>query len=170
MLLASGVNYGFRRTIPHLLGVSFGFTLMIVIVGAGIAELFESWPVAFKVLKILSVIYMLWLAWKIVNSGSPHSKTNDKKPMSFLQASLFQWINPKAWTMAIAAITIYTPNHDMKTVYVVALVFGLINLPSVGCYALMGQKLSGWLSHNHQLRIFNLVMATLLILSLVMIL
>ncbi len=101
MLMASGANFGLRRTVPHALGVGIGFTLMIVLVGVGLMGLFDLFPVLNIALKVVSVVYLLWLAWKIANAAAPDTDTGARgKPMTFVQAMLFQWVNPKAWSMA----------------------------------------------------------------------
>jgi len=102
MLMASGANFGFRRTIPHMLGVGLGFTVMIVLVGVGLAQIFEAYPEARTALKIISVIYLLYLAWKIANAAAPTSAEEAGTPITFIQAALFQWVNPKAWSMAFS--------------------------------------------------------------------
>ena len=167
MLMASGTNFGFRRTIPHLLGVAIGFTLMIVLIGLGLARLFEAYPVAHDVLKGVSVAYLLYLAWKIANAKPPEGKQSRATPMTFLQAASFQWVNPKAWTMALTAVTAYLPAGNPGVgLFLVALVFGIINLPSVGCWTLMGVQLRRWLDDPLKLRVFNLTAALLLVASL----
>jgi len=167
MLMASGANFGLRRTVPHALGVGIGFTLMIVLVGIGLMGLFDLWPRAHDVLKLVSIVYMLWLAWKIANAAAPDGDTPARgKPMTFLQAVLFQWVNPKAWTMALTAITVYAPTRDLAAVLLVALVFGLVNLPSTSSWAVLGQAMRGWLSSAGRLRAFNWGMAGLLVGSL----
>ena len=115
MLMASGANYGFRLTIPHMLGVSIGFMLMALLVGMGLAQLFQVFPVSYTVLKVVSVLYLLFLAWKIATAATPGSNTSASgQPFTFVQAALFQWVNPKAWTMALTAITIYAPSHTLS--------------------------------------------------------
>jgi len=96
MLLASGVNFGFRRTVPHMLGIGIGFTLMVVLVGLGLAGVFTAWPPARPALRIAATGYMLWLAWKIANAAPPESAKTSARPLTFLQAAAFQWVNPKA--------------------------------------------------------------------------
>ena len=110
MLLASGVNFGVRRTIPHALGVSIGFMVMVLGVGLGLGEVFKVYPLAYTVLRYAGAAYLLYLAWKIANSG-PMSATDpqSRKPLGFWGAAAFQWVNPKAWVMAVGAITTYTP-------------------------------------------------------------
>src|SRR3546814_15766341 len=99
MLMASGANFGLRRTVPHALGVGIGFTLMIVLVGIGLMGLFDLFPVLNTVLKVVSVAYLLWLAWKIANAAAPDTAGSARgTPLSFFQAVLFPWVNPKAWS------------------------------------------------------------------------
>lgn len=167
MLMASGANFGLRRTVPHALGVGVGFTLMIVLVGVGLMGLFDLFPILNTILKVVSVAYLLWLAWKIANAAAPGEGENPRgKPMSFVQAMLFQWVNPKAWTMALSAIALYAPDRNFAAVLLVALIFGIINLPSTSLWAVMGQVLRGWLSSPARLKAFNWTMAALLVGSL----
>ena len=168
MLMASGANFGLRRTVPHALGVGVGFTLMIVLVGVGLMGLFDLFPVLNTVLKVISVAYLLWLAWKIANAAAPGDgdETPCGKPMTFVQAMLFQWVNPKAWTMALSAIALYAPDRNFVAVLLVAIVFGIVNLPSTSIWAVMGTVLRGWLSSPARLRAFNWTMAALLVGSL----
>ncbi len=171
MLMASGANFGLRRTVPHALGVGIGFTLMIVLVGVGLMGLFDLFPVLNLVLKVVSVAYLLWLAWKIANAAAPDTAGNaGGKPMTFVQAVLFQWVNPKAWSMALTAIALYAPHRNLFAVLLVALVFGVINLPSTSLWAVMGVSLRGWLSSPARLKAFNWTMAALLVGSLALLL
>ncbi|SNS40920.1 LysE family translocator [Sphingopyxis indica] len=171
MLMASGANFGLRRTVPHALGVGLGFMLMIVLVGVGLMGLFDLFPALGTILKVVSVVYLLWLAWKIANAAAPDTGSGARgKPMSFVQAMLFQWVNPKAWTMALSAIALYAPDRNLAAVTLVALVFGVINLPSCSTWAVMGTALRGWLSSPARLRAFNWTMAALLVGSLALLL
>ncbi len=179
MLLASGVNFGFRLSIPHLLGISLGFMLMIALIGLGFSELFDHFPWLHSVLKWCGVIYMLHLSWKIAHSASPiSSATPESKgpvasahPMTFIGASLFQWVNPKAWAMALSAIVTYVPQVEGHTsmlhLTMVIGIFGVINLLCVSVWAWAGGRLRNWLGVDHQRRVFNYAMAGLLVLSLV---
>ena len=109
MLATSGLNFGFRRTIPHLLGVSIGFTLMVFLVGVGLGSVFQQVPALYTVLKYAGAAYLLYLAWKIANAGEMKDGVSRARPMTFLQAAAFQWVNPKAWVMAVGIIATYTP-------------------------------------------------------------
>jgi threonine/homoserine/homoserine lactone efflux protein len=166
MLLASGVNFGFRQTIPHMLGISLGFTAMVALVGFGLGAVLTLFPIVFNVLRVLALVYMVWLSWKLASSGSLGSGDAKARPMTFIEAALFQWINPKAWAMALTATTLYTvPDMYYLSVILVAGTFGVINLPSVSCWAGFGVALRGFLSVPARLRIFNVGMAVLLLLS-----
>ena len=168
MLLASGVNFGIRRTVPHMLGIAAGFTAMLLVVGLGLGALVTAVPAVLVVLKVASAAYMLWLAWRLATSGSFGTGTGPARPMTFVEAAGFQWINPKAWAMALTATSVYTqPDAFYLSVVIVALVFGAINLPSVGVWAAFGVGLRGFLAVPARLRVFNVAMAVLLALSVV---
>lgn len=167
MLLASGVNFGFRRTVPHMLGIGLGHALMVFLVGLGLAGVFQAVPVLHLVLKVVSVAYMLWLAWKIARAAPPEGGKAEGRPFTFVQAAGFQWVNPKAWAMALGAVTVYAPDRTLATMAIVALVFCAVNLPSVSVWTLAGQGLRRWLTDPARLRAFNWTMAGLLVLSLV---
>lgn len=168
MLMASGINFGFARTIPHMLGVGIGFTVMIVAVGAGVAGAIAAVPGAFTAIKWISAAYLLWMAWKIATSvpklGSAERRA---RPFGFFEAAAFQWINPKAWTMALTAAAAYVPADDPTTgLLIVAAVFGAINLPSVSLWALMGTSLRRVLADPKRMRAFNIVAACTLVATL----
>lgn len=167
MLAASGLNYGFRRTVPHMLGVSAGFSLMIVLVGLGLGGLFARWPWLYTLLKYAGALYLLYLAWKIARAGAPATGTSNEKPISVLQAMAFQWVNPKAWVMVIGVVATYTPRQGFfANLLLAALLCAIINLPSVGLWAGFGSVMRRWLHDARVLRGFNLGMALLLVLSL----
>ncbi len=166
MLLASGANFGFRRSIPHMLGIGIGFTVMIILVGIGLIGVFDLFPVTHLIMRVLSVLYMSWLAYKIATAAAPEEGQAKGKPLTFLQAAAFQWVNPKAWAMALTAITAYAPERDLVSVLLVALVFGAINLPSVSSWTVLGQQMRRVLTNPARLRVFNITMAVLLIASL----
>ena len=156
----------FRQTIPHMLGIALGFTAMVALVGFGLGAVLTLFPLVFNVLRVLALVYMVWLSWKLASSGSLGSGEAKARPMAFIEAALFQWINPKAWAMALTATTLYTvPDMYYFSVMMVAGIFGVINLPSVSCWAGFGVALRGFLSIPARLRIFNVAMALLLLMS-----
>ncbi|MFZ6767456.1 LysE family translocator [Undibacterium sp. Di26W] len=171
MLLASGVNFGFRATLPHMMGINMGFMILVLAVGVGLAGLFAVFPWLYVVLKWVGAAYLLYLAWNIANAGPLENKTQEEahtaSPMSFLGAAAFQWINPKAWIMALGAFSTYVP--AASGFWIVALaagLFALINLPSISLWVLFGAKVRHLLKVERNLRIFNYGMALLLVLSL----
>ncbi len=166
MLMASGANFGFRRSIPHMLGISIGFMIMMFAVGAGLVQIFDRFPIIYDVLKIASVIYMLWLAWKIANAAAITKTAQAGAPMTFLQAAAFQWVNPKAWAMALTAITVYVGDAAMVWLAVAAFMFAFVNLPSVSIWTIAGQQMQRFLTNPRRLRAYNWTMAALLIASL----
>ncbi len=170
MLLASGANFGFRGTIPHMLGISLGHLLMIVLVGLGLISIFEMYPALHMVMKVASVAYLLYLAWKIANAAAPEEGQAGGTPMTFLQAAAFQWVNPKAWFMALTAISVYAPETTFAAVVLVAAAFAAVNLPSVSSWTLLGVQMRRFLTNQNRLRAFNWTMAALLVGSLAIIL
>ena len=164
MLATSGLNFGFRRTIPHLLGVSIGFTLMVFLVGVGLGSVFQQVPALYTVLKPARPICC---TWKIANAGEMKDGVSRARPMTFLQAAAFQWVNPKAWVMAVGIIATYTPQASFFANLVIAtVVCGLVNLPSVGVWVTFGTALRRVLHKPAAIRAFNVGMALLLVASL----
>lgn len=166
MLLTSGVNFGIKRTVPHALGIGAGFFVLLFCTGLGLIKLFDLYPVTYTILKVLCVIYMFWLAWKILQSGRPEAKNEAAKPITFMEAALFQWVNPKAWAMAITAFSVYAPSLDFWIVILVSAVFTIVNLPSISVWVILGINFRRFLSTDKRLKIFNITMALLLIASL----
>ena len=167
MLLASGLNFGVRRTVPHMLGISVGFSIMIAAVGFGLGAVLQAAPRLHLALKLASVAYLLWLAWKIARAAPPDgAKGAAGKPFTFLQAAAFQWVNPKAWALALTAIAAYAPSDNFAfNVAVVALVFGVVNAPSVAVWAVFGGALRRFLGDARMLARINLAMALALVVS-----
>ncbi len=167
MLMASGANFGLRRSVPHMLGVGLGFPIMIMPVGLGVMQVFDLWPATHVALKVLSVLYMLWLAWKIAHASAPSAATTEGRPLTFLQAAAFQWVNPKAWSMALGAITLYAASRDLAAILWVAGTYVGMGVISTSSWTVMGQQLRHILSNKRRLRLFNWTMAGLLVASLV---
>ncbi|MFT8482126.1 MULTISPECIES: LysE family translocator [Gluconobacter] len=167
MLASSGLTHGFRRTIPHMLGVALGFVLMVVILGLGLGSLFEHAPWFYVGLKYASAAYLLWLAWKIATSSATPEANGKEKPISFLQAAGFQWVNPKAWVMAVGIVAAYVPKEGFFfNLAIAGVICGLVNCPSVALWAGFGAGMRRWLHRPFLLRSFNYAMALLLVASL----
>ncbi len=168
MLLASGANFGKRRTLPHMLGVGIGFVVMMVLIGLGLIQVFDRYPVSFDILKWGGLAYMVWLAFRIATQVPKVPEPNPQaRPITFLQDCALQWVNPKAWSMAVNAITLYTAQQSLPGIALAAVVFGLVNIPSVACWAMLGQQMRRFLTSTARLRAFNITMAVLLVLTLI---
>jgi threonine/homoserine/homoserine lactone efflux protein len=165
MLLASGVNFGFVRTIPHMLGIGGGFLSLLLGVGFGLGAVLTAVPSLHLALKIAGGAYLLFLASRIAMSRTI-AKADDgaaARPMSFLEAAAFQWVNPKAWVMAVTAMAVHTnPDAPFLSVALVAVAFAAVNLPSVSTWAGFGTALRGFLSDPVRLKWFNIAMGLLL--------
>ncbi|ANI30595.1 membrane protein [Yersinia entomophaga] len=160
LLAASGVNFGLRKTVPMMLGVTFGSAFQCALTTTLLA-LVLSWATVIRLpLVTIGCAYLLWLSWKIYMSGAPGSREK-QQPMSFIQASLFQAINPKAWLMSINVAILFTPSPGEMLSHTLLLVsgFALLNLPCVGVWAVMGDRLRHALTVNWKLRLFNGLMA-----------
>lgn len=167
MLLTSGVNFGFRRSIPHMFGIGSGFFTLLIGVGCGLGALVETMPVLYTVLKFAGGAYLLYLAYKIAMSRSISNVDSRARPMTFVEAAAFQWINPKAWVMAVTAMATYTsPDAYFTTMMIVGIAFAVVNIPSVSSWAAFGQIMRGWLADPVRLKWFNIIMAVLLVASL----
>ena len=169
MLLASGVNFGLARSVPHIFGISIGFGVMVALVGAGLMAVFDAYPVIHDVLRWVGAAYLVYLAWRIAFAPPPEGgvRQTDKRPMSFLGAAAFQWLNPKAWIMALGAITTYVPPQATFTaVVVLATVLAVVNTPCVFVWAAFGVGLRRLLTKPSHFRVFNVTMAVPLVLSL----
>ncbi|KKZ86084.1 LysE family translocator [Rhizobium phaseoli] len=167
MLFASGVNFGFRRTIPHMFGIGAGFFSLLIGVGLGLGALLQTLPLVYTALKFAGGAYLVWIAWKIASSRSLSEGSNSAAPMSVISAAAFQWVNPKAWVMAVTAMATYTnPELYLASVLIVGLAFAVVNVPSVSTWAGFGSALRDWLSDPVRLKWFNITMAVLLVASL----
>jgi len=166
MLLASGANFGFRATILHILGISAGLGVMVLAMGLGLGGVFKAWPMLHAVLRWVGGAYLLWLAWKIATAKGVSDKAAGARPMTFLGAAAFQWVNPKAWAMALTTASTYTPEGSVVAVFIVAGTFMLVGAPCSAAWAGFGQGLRRYLDRPRVLRVFNLTMAALLVASL----
>jgi len=164
MLTASGARYGFRRTLAHRLGISIGFFVLLACVAAGLGGLFMTWPVLQNLLRIVGSLYLLWLAWRIASAPPPDFDGPDEaKPFGFLEAAAFQFANPKAWLMAVTAITAFTrPGSEYLTsALLVTVVCALVNFPSISMWAGFGSAIGRYLRTHRHWRVFNGAMGLL---------
>jgi len=167
MIMTSGLNYGVKGSIPHLLGICFGFPAMVIMVGLGFSVVFDVYPLFHEVIKVLGVVYLLYLAWLIASSSPTSLELEKAKPLNFTQAALFQWVNPKAWVIATGAVSAYTSVSSdlLSQVIFIALAFFIVAFPCVGIWLFFGVGLKKHLNSPKHQKIFNVSMALLLISS-----
>ena len=166
MLLSSGLTFGYKRTIPHALGVNFGFPVMVICVGLGVGKLFEIFPFIYTILKVVGISYLVWMAWHIANTkGSPNTENKKDKPFTFLQAALFQWINPKAWVMAITSTAAFITDHQIASIQVmiIACIYFFCAILSTNSWSLGGVMLKRFIQNERLVQIFNTTMAILIV-------
>ncbi len=165
MLLASGVNFGLRATLRHLLGISAGLLVMLVAVGMGLAEVFARYPMAHTVMRWGGMAYMAYLAFRIASARVNVSEDGSRgPPMGFFAAAAFQGINPKCWIMVIGFFSAYVPTGlGVAGIVLASALFALVNLPSCGSWIVLGQGLRHMLSKPAQQRAFNVAMGALLL-------
>jgi threonine/homoserine/homoserine lactone efflux protein len=165
MVASSGVNFGFRATIPHILGITVGFPLMLLVVGLGLARIFIAIPWVHAVLKYVSIVYLVYLSWRIATAAEPRGRRKTARPITFMQAIAFQWVNVKAWIVALSAVTTYTVVNPTLPwqVGAIAVLDVVITLGCVSCWTLFGHFLRTYLHTESRRRWFNRAMATLLL-------
>ncbi|ARU55384.1 MAG: LysE family translocator [Pseudomonadales bacterium] len=170
MVMTSGLNYGIFRSLPHLFGICLGFPAMVIAVGLGMGAIFEQFPVVHSVIKIIGILYLLYLAYRIAMTRQAGKNESQKaRPFTFIEAALFQWVNPKAWVMAVGAVAAFTTvgAELFNQTLTIALAFLAVAFPCVGLWLVGGASLRKLLNDPAQLRIFNGAMAFLLVLSVI---
>lgn len=166
LVTSSSVRFGLRRTVPHVVGVAVGFAVMLFLMGMGLGALFLAVPLLRRVLALASIAWMLWLAVAIARSAPPETNASARaRPFTLVEAMLFQWVNPKGWMIAItAAATFVAAGAVLRSAVLIASVFLCVCLPAVGAWAATGHALGPYLK-GFWFRLFNIVMAVLLVAS-----
>ena len=159
MLMASGTNFGFRKTIPHILGINIGYSMLTFSLGIGLMEVFNLFPLIKIILKSLCSGYLVYLSYRIATSstGTDKNEKQQSRPFSFTEAMLFQWVNPKGWTMALSAITIYSPTNALSGIILVTVAFSITNFPCQCLWTLLGQQFRKLMSSSFKLKMFNYI-------------
>lgn len=165
MLMASGANAGFRRSLPHIAGILVGCQTVLLAIALGLGPLLARFPALMLALRIAGALFLLWLAWRLVRGRHERARGPEQaRPMTFWQALLFQWINPKAWMMFLTAVATFTdPARFPQTMAVLALGFLLVSAPLISAWSLFGVALRDWLHQGQRLARFNLAMALVLV-------
>ncbi|MFS4436934.1 LysE family translocator [Paracoccaceae bacterium GXU_MW_L88] len=164
MLASSGATFGLRRTEPHAIGVGFGFAAMLLVVSLGLGGVIDRSPIFYEVLRWVGAALLIWVAWKIGSSGRGGDVEVDRKPFTFLQAAGFQWINPKAWAMAVGLTGTFASREDpIQSALIMSVIAVLVGLGSAHTWAIFGAGLQRILKNPLHLRLFNLTMAALIL-------
>ena len=173
MLTTSGIKYGFKKTIPHILGIPLGHFFQISLVSLGLGTLFQTYPLIQEILKVAGCLYLFFLAYKMFGSLSIKKNTKETgRPLKFYEASLFQILNPKAWVVAITAVSVFFPKdeHFVTGIFYLASIAPIVCLPSISIWALFGSGIRTFVSNSRVKQIIEIVMAFLLLATGVMIL
>jgi len=168
MILSSGLNFGIKKSLPHLLGIAFGFPIMLIAVGLGLDVLIAQSPIFHTIVKVLGVGYLLYLAFKLFTTTKRSSIEGSSKPFTFFQVVLFQWANPKAWVMIFSGLGTFATATDMQsTTFIIALSFFIAIFPCNGLWLFLGSQMQTIIKNDTHLKLFNRTMAVLLIVSIV---
>ncbi len=169
MMLSSGLTFGYRRTLPHLLGVMIGFPVMVMAIGFGLGSLFEQFPLLLTVLKYVGITYLLWMAWHIAHAtgGYDTEPNSNDKPFTFIQAAMFQWVNPKAWMMAITSVSSFVTHAEQAIIQIsiISGIFLLCGIISTNSWTLGGVLLKRFIRNTKSIQRFNIAMAVLIVVS-----
>ncbi|CAM3997167.1 LysE family translocator [Pseudoalteromonas byunsanensis] len=167
LVMTSGVNFGVRKSLPLLFGICIGFTIMLFLVGVGFMQVFVHYPQLHLGIKIVGVLYLLYLAVLIAKSATSYSTKHHNSPLTFLNGALYQWVNAKAWVVASGAIAAFTTvgSVNLEQNLKISAVFLLVSFPCVGVWLVFGSVLKQYLTQSSYRRWFNYSMALLLVLS-----
>ncbi len=163
-----GFNHGFKKVTPHLFGVLVGFPVMLILIGLVLKPIMDRYHEVYMFLKIISITYIIYLAFRIATTpiNQPIDSDRQRAPISFWESVAFQWINPKAWAGAITTVTVYMAPDHFASSLAVAVVLSMISIfTAITLWALLGKQIGRFLSHPMQMRIFNLIMALLLLVA-----
>jgi threonine/homoserine/homoserine lactone efflux protein len=168
MLMSSGLNFGFRRGLPHMWGVTLGFAVMVLAVGLGLGAVFQAYPALYTLLKYVGAAYLLYLAWQIATAGTPDPDAATRgRPITFLEGAAFQWVNPTGWVMAVGAVSTYAAVAAFPgNVLLIAFLFGTLGALSSATWLGFGTSLRQLLKSPRTVRAVNITMAVLLVASL----
>jgi len=165
MLFASGVKYGFKKTIPHIFGIPLGHFFQISLISMGLGFVFQTYPIAQQILKVLGCLYLFFLAYRMFGSLSIKESKETGRPLRFYEAALFQILNPKAWVVAITAVSVFFPKDEsfLTGLLFLAGIAPLVNLPSISIWVLFGSSIRAFISNPKVKQIVEIVLAILLV-------
>jgi threonine/homoserine/homoserine lactone efflux protein len=170
MLTASGIKFGFKRTLPHLIGIPCGHIVQITLVCLGLGKIFQIYPYIQEVLKYVCAAYLLYLGYKIIGSFSEHKK-NSSRPLKLYEAALFQFVNPKAWTVAIMVASGFFPKEEILIIAILfsTLTAAIVCFPSICLWALFGSSIRLMIKNTKIKKIVEFLLAFLLLLTAIII-
>lgn len=170
MIMNSGLHYGIKKSLPHYFGIAFGFPLMVLLVALGLGAVFVKFQIIKQILKFIGSAYMLYLAWLILRSNKKANQLETLRPLSFKQAILFQWVNAKAWLMAVSVISIFTlnPNYYLNAI-LISLIYFIVCIPGTAVWLFFGKVMQKILKNETQRACFNILMAIAIVLSIILI-
>jgi threonine/homoserine/homoserine lactone efflux protein len=168
MLFASGLNHGVKKSLPHYFGICIGFIFLVAAIGFGLGAIFKQSPLLHQILKIVGAIYLVYLAWKIACASTASSCGDIRYPFTFIEAALFQWVNPKAWVISIGAIATFSiPSNIIGSITAIIIMYFIMGLLTMGIWLTLGSTLQRFLKSEKRKRIFNISMAILLVFSII---
>ncbi len=171
MLAASGMNYGYRRTIPHMLGIAVGFYTLLILCMIGAGAVLSAYPSLKIVMKVVATVFMIYLAYKIATAGRVELEETKAKPLTFLQAAAFQYINPKGWAVGLMAVTTMLPEEAStpeKTLIILATV-ALTSAVSTNVWTLSGKAMARLFTKRAYRKVINAILALMLLATIPMI-
>lgn len=165
LLTASGIRFGLRRSLPHILGIQFGVAVQLAMCAFGIGLILLNTPILYWFIRAAGTTYLLYLAWSLRNSAAVNSLETDAqaKPFTFRQAALFQFVNPKAWVMTVTAGSLFAPelNSRLSSIVVLCVVFAMVGGPSSGSWAVLGAAIKSYLTKPFWQHCFSTLMIIL---------
>ena len=171
MIMNSGMHFGIKRSLPHYFGICLGFAIMMLMIALGLGVVFTQYSWIKEGLKIIGSLYMLFLAYKIMVSHNKPSHNPERRPLTFLQASLFQWVNPKAWLMGVGALSIFTLSSQyLLNAILISFLYFLTCIPCTGVWLVFGTYLQKIFKKDSHRVWFNIAMAVALVASIGLIL
>lgn len=162
LIITSGANYGFQKTFAFISGATIGFTLLLSFIGLGFMEVFKSYPSFFFYMEMGGALFVMYLGYKIATSNAQLDVLKEKKILKFYEGFLLQWLNPKAWIACLSGISMFSKGHYGVEIFII--IYFLICYLCLSFWGVLGHRATRFLNTNKRLKIFNLIMGSILIL------
>ena len=164
MIISSGTNHGFKKTFSFISGATIGFTLLLILIALGFANVMELYPLVFSVLEVVGALFIIFIGYKIASSkGQLNIEKSEQKTLKFYEGFLLQWLNPKAWVACISGVSMFSINENSLIIFVV--MYFIVCYVSLSFWGVLGQKATRYLNTNMRLQLFNITMGSILIIS-----